>query len=295
MNKFGIHYAYWGYDWWNVDICERIRYAADAGFEVLELTPPDYIAEFNKPKMNELKKCAEDNGIEITFCIGFPKEKDMSSPEASVRAAGIDYSKRIIEAAHYMGGKILSGILYSCWPYLYDSYLSPEYKAECWKRGVASVKEVIQLAADADIIYAIEMVNRYEQFIVNSVAEGKQFCKDVGHPNIKLLIDVYHANIEETSIPDAIRDAGDLLTHMHWSENNRLLPGMGENIPWVEIIKAIKEIGYKGRIVFEPFIGVGGQVAQDTRTWRDLLPDVSVKARHAALKESLKFAKELVK
>jgi D-psicose/D-tagatose/L-ribulose 3-epimerase len=294
MNKYGIHYAYWG-DQWNVDICERVRFASDAGFEVLEVTPPDYMANLDKPKMNELKKCAEDNGVELTFCIGFPREKDMASPDAAVRAAGIDYSKRIIEAVHYMGGKILSGIIYSWWPYLYDSYISPEHKADCWKRGVESVRQVVPMAGDCDILYGIEVVNRFKQFIVNSVEEGKRFCNDVGHPNMRLLVDVFHANIDENCVADAIREAGGLLAHMHWSENNRRLPGTGHHMPWGEIAQALKDIDYKGRIVFEPFIATGGPVGNDLRIWRDLESDTSYSSRQSALKKSLQFAKNLMR
>ena len=294
MNKFGIHYAYWG-DQWNVDMCERVRLAADAGFDVLEVTPPDYMTNLEKGRMDELKKCAEDCGIEMSFCIGFPKSKDMASAEAAIREAGIEHSKRMIEAVHYMGGKILSGILYSWWPYLYDHTITAEDKRGCWKRGVESVQKVIPLAEEYGIEYAVEMVNRFEQFVVNNVAEGKQFCRDVGSPNAKLLLDVFHANIEENSIPDAIREAGPLLAHIHMSENNRRLPGTGSHIQWPEIAKALKEINFTGRIVLEPFVATGGPVGNDLRIWRDLDTDVSLETRHANLKQSLQFVKDLMK
>lgn len=293
MNKFGIHYAYWG-EQWNVDLCERIRLAADAGFDVLEVTPPDYMTSLNRTKMDDLKKCAKDNGIEMSFCIGFPKSKDMASADRSVREAGIEHSKRMIEAVHYMGGKILSGILYSQWPCLYVSEITPEYKQDCWKRSVESVQKVVPIAESCGIEYAVEMVNRFEQFIVNSVEEGKQFCRDVDSSNIKLLLDVFHANIEEDSIPDAILSAGSLLAHIHMSENNRRLPGCGGSIPWREIAAALRKIGYRGRIVLEPFVAAGGPVGNDLRIWRNLNADISREARHAALKKSLQFVKGLM-
>ena len=293
MNRFGIHYAYWG-DQWEVDMCERVRLAADAGFDVLEVTPPAYMTNLEKDKMDQLKKCAQDHGIEMSFCIGFPRSKDMASSDLETRKAGIEHSKRMIEAVHYMGGKILSGILYSWWPYLYEKPLTMQDKLDCWKRGVESVQEVIPLAEDYGITYAIEMVNRFEQFVVNNVEEGKRFCQEIGSPNAKLLLDVFHANIEEDSIPDAIRSAGPLLAHIHISENNRRLPGTGKNIPWEEIAKALKEIDFQGRIVLEPFVAAGGPVGNDLRIWRDLDEDVSKEARHKNLKRSLKFVRELM-
>lgn len=291
-NKIGVHYAFWG-DQWDVDMCERVKYAAALGFDDLEVTPPAYMVQFDTKKMDALKHCAEDNGIELSFCIGFPKSKDMSSADPAVRRAGIDYSKKMIEAAHYMGGKILSGILYSWWPYLYDAPVTPEYKADCWKRGVESVQEVIPVAEKYGIEYAVEMVNRFEQFMVNSVDEGLQFCTDVGSPNAKLLLDVFHANIEENNIPDAIRRCGPKLAHLHISENNRRLPGSGNHIAWTEIAQALKEINFSGRIVIESFIATGGPVGNDLRIWRNL-DDVSFEARNRAMKESLAFVKDLM-
>lgn len=290
MNKIGIHFAFWGSDW-EVDMCERVKYAAEIGFDVLEVTPPQYMVDFDKPKMDELKKCAEDNGIELSFCIGFPESKDMSSPDPAIRQAGIDFSKKILKAVHYMGGKILTGILYSRWPYLYDEHLSMEYKQECWDRGVKSVQEVIKLAEEYGIVYGIEPVNRFEQFIVNSVGEGVQFCKDVGSDHAKLLVDVFHANIEERNIADSIREAGDLLAHVHLSENNRSLPGLGNHIPWDDVFQALKDIDFKGRIVLEPFIAAGGPVGNDLRIWRNMEEDVSIEAKNKYLKESLDFVR----
>ena len=121
------------------------------------------------------------------------------------------------------------------------------------------------------------------------------FIADIGHPNAKLLLDVFHANIEEDSIPDAIRSAGPLLAHIHMSEANRRLPGCGGNIPWAQIAQALKDINYQGRIVLEPFVAAGGPVGNDLRIWRDLDADVSKEARHENLKKSLKFVKELMK
>ncbi len=290
MNKIGVHYAFWGNEW-NVDLCERIKLAAELGFDSMDITPPDYIVNLDYKKMDELKACAEYHGIDMVFCIGFPKSKDMASSDPDVRKAGIEYSKNMIKAARYMGVETLGGILYSYWPCLYTNAITPEMKAECWKRGVESVREVVPFAQDHGIQYAIELVNRFEQFILNTVQEGKRFISDVAHSGAKLLVDVHHANIEETNIADAIRDAGELLVHLHISENNRRLPGTGNHIQWKEIAEALKDINYKGRIVIESFLAPGGPVGNDLRIWRALEDDVSFENRHQMLKQSLEFVK----
>lgn len=291
MNKIGIHYAYWG-DQWQVDLKERIELARAIGFDVLEVTPPDFMTNLDDRSMLDLKNFAQDQAIELSFCIGFPREKDLSSPDPAIRAAGIEHSRRMIEAVQRMGGKILSGILYSSWPYRYDQILSPEAKHDAWKRGVESIQQVIPLAEYYGIDYAIELVNRFEQFIINSVAEGKSYCKDINSPNAKLLIDVFHANIEENNIADAIRDAGPLLAHLHISENNRRLPGSGRHMPWAEIFQALQDIDYQGRIILEPFIATGGPVGNDLRIWRNGETDLSSEGRNQYARQSLAFVRQ---
>ncbi len=190
-----------------------------------------------------------------------------------------------------MGGKILSGILYSSWPYMYDHEITPQDKKDYWKRGVSSVKEVIKVAEEYGILYTVEMVNRFEQFIVNSADEGIAFVQEVDSPNAKLLLDIFHANIEEDSIPEAIRKIGNYLVHLHLCENTRKLPGTGNSIPWAAIAEALKKINFSGRYVIESFIAQGGAVGNDLRIWRNLYEDVSQKARTERMKKSLDFVR----
>lgn len=291
MNKIGIHYAYWGHEW-DVDLSERIQNAAHVGFEVIDITPPEYIINLDKPKMRELKNISEACGVELSFCIGFPKEQDMSSSDYTTRQGGIEFSKRMMEAVSFMGGKTLSGILYSWWPYLYTAPISLQDKRDAWKWGVESIQKLMPFAESYDIRYAIELVNRFEQYILNSVDEGLAYIQDIGSPRAGLLVDVFHANIEEDSIPDAIRKAGNHLFHLHISENTRRLPGFGKSIDWDGIVKALKAIDYQGNIVMEPFIEAFYPVGNDLRIWRDLETDLSKEARDEYARQAIAFIKE---
>lgn len=288
-HKYGVHYAAWGNEW-DVDIKERICLASQAGFDDLEVTPSSYIAELDLPKMDELKKCAEDHGIEISWCIGFPKKYDMASEDEAVRRQGIEYTKHMLEAISKMDGKILSGILYSSWPY--DFSYVPD-KEKTWELALESVKECVKTAEDYGITYAIELVNRFEQFLLNSVDEGLKFVKQVDSPNCKLLLDMFHMGIEETSSPETIRKAGQYLAHLHVCQNNREIPAPCDNVPWEQIGKAVKEIGYTGRIVMEPFVIKGGPVGKDVNMWRNLLSDISKENISRELEKGLGFIKEI--
>ena len=83
------------------------------------------------------------------------------------------------------------------------------------------------------------------------------------------MLDTFHMNIEEDSIGGAIRTAGSLLGHLHTGECNRRVPGKGRT-PWREIGEALRDIGYNGTVVMEPFIKMGGTVGSDIKVWRDL-------------------------
>ena len=86
---------------------------------------------------------------------------------------------------------------------------------------------------------------------------------------VGIMLDTFHMNIEESSMTEAIRQAGPLLGHFHTGEPNRMPPGAGR-MPWFEIGLALQSIGYEGPVVMEPFVRPGGTVGQNIKIWRDL-------------------------
>ena len=102
------------------------------------------------------------------------------------------------------------------------------------------------------------------------LAEAARYVDMVGSQNVGILLDTYHMNIEEPSIGDAIRLAGDKLVAFHVGENNRSCPGRG-HLDWDEIFGALKAVGYTGRIVAEPFVAVGGEVGRSVCSWRKIV------------------------
>lgn len=95
-------------------------------------------------------------------------------------------------------------------------------------------------------------------------------------------------NIEEDSITEAFRTAGKLLGHIHVGECNRKPPRAG-GLPWNEIGKVLREIGYTGNVVMEPFVTQGGQVGRDIKVWRDLSNGADLQMMDKTIQESLHF------
>ena len=284
MNKIGIYFAYWTRDW-SADFKYYIEKVAKLGFDILEISTAEML-ETPKAQLNELKKVAAENGIEMTYCIGFSPDKDLASEDLSIRQSGIEYAKRTLELIHYMDGKVFGGINYSSWPGTLKEGITD--KRPYLERSINSLKQVIKTAENYDITYCIEVVNRFEQYLVNTAEEGVSFVNEVGSPNIKLLLDVFHMNIEEDNIGEAIVYAGSKLGHLHIGETNRKVPGKG-HMPWNEIAEALKKIDYKGAIVMEPFVKMGGEVGRDIKVWRDLSKDADEECMDSDAKGALQF------
>lgn len=264
-NKVGIYYAFWEQEW-SADYFRYVEKIARLGFDVLEVAA-GALPDMPRQARLDLAKAAKAEGIEITYCIGMPAAYDMASPDETTRVRGMEYAKRLLEMIGEMDGKVLGGIIYSCWPKIVDSPLWD--KRPWWDRSVECVRQVAKTAQDTGVTYCLEVVNRFEQFLLNTAEEGMRFVDAVGSPNVKLLLDSFHMNIEEDFIGDALRKAEGYIGHFHIGEANRKVPGRG-HMPWDEIMDGLRDAHYTGRIVMEPFLKMGGQVGQDIKVWRDL-------------------------
>lgn len=103
---------------------------------------------------------------------------------------------------------------------------------------------------DTAVKVALEPLNRYESRLVNTAVEGLEVVKRVGAKNLGLLLDTFHANIEERDVGQAFRDAGKRLFHVHLADSNRLPPGCG-HLNFEEVWRALAAISYQGGLIIE--------------------------------------------
>ena len=265
MNKIGIYYAYWTHEW-DADFHPFIDKVAGLGFDLLEVNGGT-VARMSVQERQRLKAHADAAQVALSYCIGLPQEYDIASEDRSVRERGIAYLQQMARAIGEMGGGMLSGIIYGAWPATLPAEATD--RQPYVERSIASMQTAIKAAEDHNVIFNMEVVNRFEQFMLNTSAEALAYVEAVGSPNAKILLDTFHMNIEEDFIGDAIVQAGDKLGHFHIGENNRMPPGFG-HIPWTEIGAALRKINYRGHVVMEPFLMPGGQVGRDIKIFRDL-------------------------
>ncbi|SIT73227.1 D-psicose 3-epimerase [Edaphobacillus lindanitolerans] len=284
--KYGVYFAYWENEW-DTDFEPYIEKVKNLGFDVLEVAALGLVS-LPDSKLRRLKELAAEHEVLLTAGIGLPKQYDVSSSDASVRAEGIAFMKKVMDAMHKAGIDRVGGTIYSYWP---ADYSGPVDKETARRHSIESMQELARYAKQYDIILLVETLNRFEQFLLNDAQEAMRYVEEVNEPNVKVMLDTFHMNIEEDNIADALRLAGRHLGHLHIGEANRKVPGKG-SIPWQEIGDALREIDYTGYVVMEPFVKTGGQVGRDIRVWRELSADTREEQLDRDLAESLVFVKE---
>ena len=287
MNRIGIYYAYWTHNW-DEDFHPFVDKVADIGFDVLEVNGGT-VGNMTPDERRALKAHADERGVGLSFCIGLTQPYDIASEDASVRENGIAFLQKMAQAIGEMGGGNLGGIIYSYWPATLPMGVSD--KRPYWDRSVASMRQAVKAAEDHNVRFNMEVVNRFEQYLLNTCQEAVDYVKAVDSPNAKVMLDTFHINIEEDFFSEAILTAGPHLGHFHIGENNRRPPGYG-HIPWTEIGAALRQIGYQGDIVMEPFLMPGGQVGRDIKVFRDLSVGVDLDAEAG---KALAFVRGLMK
>ena len=281
--KYGIYYAYWE-DQWKADYFRYIEKAAKLGFDFLEIacTP---INGYDRETLLGLKKAAADNGIFLTAGHGPNADQNLASSDPSVVANAKAFFTTLLRNLETLGIHSIGGGIYSYWPV---DYSKPIDKPGDWARSVANVREIGKVAQDCGVDYCLEVLNRFEGYLLNTAAEGVKFVKEVDVPSVKVMLDTFHMNIEEDSIGGAIRSTKGLLGHFHTGECNRRVPGRGRT-PWHEIALALKDIGYDGNVCMEPFVRMGGKVGEDIKIWRELEPGIGELKMDADAKTALDF------
>ncbi len=271
MLPIGIHLSYWQTRWTD-DLLPLIGRAHQAGFDVAEF-PLLFPAELDYPS---LKAELDRLGMRASCGTGLGPESDITHPDRSVREAGLAHLRACLEGAAKLGSPGVGGVTYAPWG------LFPE---DDWgdrrQRCIQSLKEAITIAEDNGVNIFMEVLNRFEGYLINTVAQGLEIIQEVGSDHLRLHLDTFHLNIEADSIADEIRAAGSQLGHFHLVANNRKIPGQG-HIPWGEVQSALKEVNYQGFLVAETFVNPAGDVGRGLFIWRQLADDLDLAAKAAA-------------
>ncbi|MCK4293998.1 MAG: sugar phosphate isomerase/epimerase [Planctomycetes bacterium] len=236
------------------------------------------VAHFEK-----VGKAIKDNGLGCTSVTVIPDEEhNPISADAKNRQAAVEHLKWAIDCSAALGSGVLCGPFYQ--PL---GVFSGEAPTEDEKQRAAEVhSKAAEVAAAANLPLSVEFLNRFECYFLNTMADAADYVKRVNHPNVGVLYDTFHANIEEQDPVGCITGHIDVINHVHISENDRGTPGKG-HIDWPGTFKALRSGGYDAWLVIEAFGRALPDLAAATRVWRDFFP-----SRESVYTDGLKFVEE---
>ncbi|MBQ7372440.1 MAG: sugar phosphate isomerase/epimerase [Blautia sp.] len=286
--KYGIYYAYWEKQW-GADYLKYVSKVKELGFDILEISCAG-LKDTPEQEIEKLRACKEEQGILLTGGYGPKASEDIASADPAVVENAFSFWKDTFRVLEKLDIRQVGGGLYSYWPV---DYSKESNKEADWDRSVTNMRKLAHMAAEHGITLCMESLNRHEGYLINSAKECAAYVDAVGEDNVKVMLDTYHMNMEEDDFAEAVLTAGKRLGHVHVGENNRKLPGQGHMIPWDKIGNALKEIGYQGHVVMEPFVIHGGEVGRDIRVWRDLKENCTEELLDREAAESVAFLRKL--
>jgi len=287
--KYGIYFAYWEKEW-SADYKKYIDKIAELGFDILEISCGAFKGRYTTDEqLYELRDYAKEKNVILTAGYGPQEAENLGSADTAVQEHAVEFFTDTLQKLQKMDIHMLGGGLYSYWPVDYTKPIDKEGDLE---RSIKNMKKVAKVAEDCGVVMGMEILNRFEGYLLNTCEEGLRYVDAVGSKNVQVMLDTFHMSIEEDNIAAAIRKAGDKLCHLHLGERNRKVPGKG-TMPWDEIGQALRDINYQHAAVMEPFVMPGGTIGSEVKVWRNLVEDTSEAALDADAKSALQFVKHV--
>ncbi len=229
------------------------------------------IFEGSPEQYAELGRELERIGLEATGIALFPGvDMNPIGADPRQRAAGLQHMRWILECTAAMGGRLVGGPLHSSLGHFSGEAPTTEER----ERGVAFHRAAGDIARSLEVRIALEALNRFECYFLNTMADLTSYLDTVDHPNVTGMYDTFHANIEEKHPIAAVRTIAPHLDHVHVSENDRGTPGKG-HIDFAATFQALRRVGYDGWVTIEAFGRALPPLAAATRVWRDFFPDAT--------------------
>jgi D-psicose/D-tagatose/L-ribulose 3-epimerase len=261
MNKFGLHMLVYTADWSESGARRLFEKAATMGYDFVE------VLIFNPDTVDAAMtaRLAKEYGVGVAAGLCGTLAADLSNADPVVAKRGEEWVSRAIAKARDMGATMLGGPTFSA---VHRYMLAPSEFAR--ERAVLSYRRLAEQAKAAGVRIGLEALNRYESNFINTVGQAADLCRKVGSDAMFVHGDMFHMNIEEGDIGQALVDVKDCLGYVHVAESHRGYLGTG-NTDWSKFFDALARIGYDGPITFESFSPtvLGPELAGLIALWRD--------------------------
>jgi sugar phosphate isomerase/epimerase len=220
------------------DLPAACRQAQELAFDAVEVFPPG--PEAVNP--DSLRKLLEAHGLALAAVgtgAGWVKGRlHLTLPDPAARQKARAFIRSIVDLAGPLGAPAIIGSMQGRSGDGVDQATAIGYLSE-------ALEDLGEHARQYRVPLVYEPLNRYETNLVNTVESGVRLLKGLSTKNVVLLADLFHMNIEEASLPEAIRLGREYIGHVHFVDSNRRPAGLG-HLDYGPIVAAFEEIGYDG-------------------------------------------------
>jgi sugar phosphate isomerase/epimerase len=239
MGRFRYSYSVSGRS--AAEISAPIDRMVRLGYDAVELG-----GELPVEDAGRIRHLLDGAGMAVSsICPSFTAGRDLSHPDPEVRENAVRYVRKLADLANAVAAPT---IIIAPTAFLRNQPIASE--EEEWAWAVESIRASGEYANSLGVNLTLECWNRYGTYLLNRLEQAVRLWRETGLPNGGVMADTYHMNIEERSLPQAIRETGELLNHVHLSDSNRAAPGQG-HIAFGSILQALVDIDYRGYLTFE--------------------------------------------
>lgn len=260
--RLGVNTLLWtaAFDEQHFPLLDKVK---ATGFDGIEIARFD----FSGFPAAEIRKRSESLGLQTIFCSALTGDSSIITQDAAIRSRSLQFLRDGIRVAAELGTDTFIG------PFLSAVGLLPGRRRteDEWKRGIEGLQSLGDTLQSHGVTLAVEPLNRFETFALNTAADAFALCEAVANPHVGILYDTFHGHIEEKDTGAAIRKLGKHLVHVHTCENDRGIPGSGQ-VHWNNVFAALRDVGYDRWLVIESFGQNVPEIAAAACIWRDLAP-----------------------
>ncbi|MDW5326987.1 sugar phosphate isomerase/epimerase family protein [Plantactinospora sp. KLBMP9567] len=265
MHAIGVNPWVWASPVDDEALAELVPRIAAFGFDAVEL-PIEQPGDWDPVRTRDL--LATYGLAAAGVCAVTPPGRDLVDAAPAVVEATVAYLKDCVDSAAVVGAPCVGGPVYAAVGRTWR--MSPAARVACYTDFRRALAPVADHAGERGVSIGVEPLNRYETSVANTVEQTVELLGGLP-PNVGIMIDTYHMNIEEADPYGALVLAGPYIKHVQVSGTDRGAPG-GDHLDWPRFFAALDATGYRGAVCIESFTAENETIATAASIWRPLAP-----------------------
>ena len=236
------------------DIMEKWEFAREAGFEGIELRGTE---DWNG-RMDEFRAARDGGAVFSSVCL--ISDRFIGDLDADRRREAVGHMKDLLSGIAELGGTgAVTPAAYGLASKRLPPFTVPRTEEEDRRVLLDALEELGEHAELEGTLVLLEPLNRYEDHMLNRLDQATDLCEAAGRPSVKVMGDLFHMNIEEDDLGEAIRVADGYLAHVHLADSSRLQPGTAHT-DFAGAFRALRDIGFDGYMAME--CGIRGETGE---------------------------------